>query len=123
MKKVERISVHTISSSASNAISVGRFIIDSIPGVNFIAEIIVRGQAPDHDAINVKIKGSKCKETCRYTIEYKEGGKNSCLTDLFTISDNNSSDWTKEKYSLLYHNCKDFVEEKYNEIVSKYCKN
>jgi hypothetical protein len=43
------------------------------------------------------------------------------VSDLFTIYDNNSSNWTKEKYSLLYHNCKDFAEEKYNEIVQNYC--
>jgi Fe-S oxidoreductase len=60
-----------------SAISAGRLIIDSIPGVNIIAESAVRGQKPEHDAVNVKIECSKCKKNCWYTIEYTDGGRKS----------------------------------------------
>jgi hypothetical protein len=141
VKKVEWISVPSMSGSASAAISAGRFIVDIIPGINVAAETIVRNQKPTHDAINVYINCSNCNHNCWYTIEYMDCGrrketgyyhnfdvnhseditKDMNMKDLLTIYDNNSDNWTKEKYSLLYHNCKDFAKEKYNEIVENYC--
>jgi len=142
VKKVEWISVPSMSSSASAAISAGRVIVDLIPVVNIVAEAAVRGQTPDHDAINVKIECSKCKQISWYTIEYMDDGrhersgyygnfkvnyskdikKDMDINNLFSIYNKNEDDWTKEKYSLLYHNCKDFAEEKYKEIIENYCK-
>ena len=141
VKIVEWISVPSMSSSLYAASSAGLFFLNIIPGMLFVT----RGQKPCHDAINVKLECSnpKCRNKCWYTIEYTDGGRKSKtgyygnfkvnqraditkdmnMKDLYNIYDKNSSDWTKEKYSLLYHNCKDFASEKYYDIVANYCNN
>ena len=136
--KIEWISVPSMSSSASEALNAGRLILNKF--FQGTLEIVLKGQNPDHDAVNAKIECSKCKHSCWYTIEYGEGGrvnrtgyygnftingsyeikKDMNMNDLMDIYNENSSDWTKEKYSLFDHNCKGFAIEKYAKIKNKY---